>query len=169
MESNIDSASHQPKVKITRRPALSCVPCRSKKIKCDRVRPTCSRCQRSDKPFQCSYVNNAGAHPARRTNIILPGNNVNEESFIQQHTIVENDSFDVSRNLVSEDQTEPILGQTTSLNPGQCSQPGRGMRTNKPYLSYLTGTGFSSRFFGPTHVLNIYSHVGRVNHFEYIC
>ncbi|KAI1323040.1 hypothetical protein F5Y16DRAFT_19883 [Xylariaceae sp. FL0255] len=47
-----------------RRPALSCIQCRSRKLKCDRVEPACSRCLSSK--TQCSYRISEKAHTVRQ-------------------------------------------------------------------------------------------------------
>ncbi|CAG8900661.1 unnamed protein product [Penicillium nalgiovense] len=36
------------------RPITSCLPCRSRKVKCDRRQPQCSACERGE--YACSYV-----------------------------------------------------------------------------------------------------------------
>jgi hypothetical protein len=61
--------SHSEPPRRRRRPALSCVPCRRRKIKCDRTMP-CNHCMQS-KNAVCSYKD---AHPVvvnARTNLSL--------------------------------------------------------------------------------------------------
>jgi hypothetical protein len=168
IERKMESVLHQPKIKITRRPALSCVPCRSKKIKCDRIRPSCNRCRRSDNPFQCSYVDNPRAQSARRTEGTPLGGDVVGQSNMRQHTIVDHDSHHVSRDHVLDNRTDPNSRQSISNTSEQRPRPEDGKLLDKPSLSYLKGTGYSTRFFGPSHVLNIYSQVSGIDHFGYI-
>lgn len=42
-----------------RRIAFSCLDCRRRKLRCDRVFPSCSRCQKSGKPGSCTYDSGA--------------------------------------------------------------------------------------------------------------
>lgn len=43
------------KVKKRRRPALSCVPCHQRKLKCDREFPACERCKKNGRAQECLY------------------------------------------------------------------------------------------------------------------
>ena len=51
-----------------RRIAFSCLNCRRRKLKCDRVFPSCSRCQKGEHPDSCTYdseaVESAILHPS---------------------------------------------------------------------------------------------------------
>ena len=47
-----DSPGRRPSKK---RKVLSCYACRNRKMKCDRLYPVCSRCQKSGRPDQCTY------------------------------------------------------------------------------------------------------------------
>ena len=42
-----------------RRIALACLDCRRRKLKCDRIFPACSRCQKAGHPETCTYDPNA--------------------------------------------------------------------------------------------------------------
>ncbi|KAI9727840.1 MAG: hypothetical protein M1834_007886 [Cirrosporium novae-zelandiae] len=54
-------ALNQP-VRKRRRVALSCAPCRNRKLKCDRGVPSCERCIKSGYPEDCIYSNNIPEH-----------------------------------------------------------------------------------------------------------
>lgn len=49
--------------------SLSCVTCRSRKLKCDRVRPVCTRCQRADGGTQCVYPESKRRPTFKRRNV----------------------------------------------------------------------------------------------------
>lgn len=60
-----DQANKSPKdvePKRRRRPPLSCITCRRRKLKCDRCAP-CSQCIKSRTPDNCSYVIQPGVTP----------------------------------------------------------------------------------------------------------
>jgi hypothetical protein len=59
----IPSAETAPLVPKKRpRPTLSCIECRKRKLKCDRLLP-CNQCTRLDKVSQCVYQNQESSHP----------------------------------------------------------------------------------------------------------
>ncbi|EKG16455.1 hypothetical protein MPH_06231 [Macrophomina phaseolina MS6] len=49
-----------PRPKKKRRPALSCVTCRDRKLKCDKERPRCGRCVHTGPDQPCVYIENQG-------------------------------------------------------------------------------------------------------------
>ncbi|KAK7726291.1 hypothetical protein SLS57_003377 [Botryosphaeria dothidea] len=52
-----------PRPKKKRRPALSCVTCRDRKLKCDKERPRCGRCVQTGPEQPCIYIENQGRGP----------------------------------------------------------------------------------------------------------
>lgn len=51
---HLPTESERPAPRRRRRPAKSCTPCRTRKIKCDLGEP-CSQCLKARAPLQCSY------------------------------------------------------------------------------------------------------------------
>ncbi|PWY92646.1 hypothetical protein BO70DRAFT_357790 [Aspergillus heteromorphus CBS 117.55] len=51
----LDSQHQQPRVRKRRRRTMACMQCRSRKLRCDREYPICSRCQKSKTPSRCTY------------------------------------------------------------------------------------------------------------------
>ncbi|KIY03028.1 uncharacterized protein Z520_01494 [Fonsecaea multimorphosa CBS 102226] len=54
-EGEVQSPAPAVKVKKRRRPALSCLPCHRRKLKCGREFPACERCRKSGRPEDCVY------------------------------------------------------------------------------------------------------------------
>ncbi|KKY28175.1 putative c6 zinc finger domain containing protein [Phaeomoniella chlamydospora] len=54
-QTEIDGTPEQP-VRKRRRKALSCVDCKRRKLKCDRIYPACGRCVRGGNPQSCRYT-----------------------------------------------------------------------------------------------------------------
>lgn len=52
-----------PTPRRRRRPALSCNPCRSRKVRCNRALPSCSRCLHSRNAYNCSYNEETLSNP----------------------------------------------------------------------------------------------------------
>lgn len=50
-----DPPSDPPRARKRRRRTMACTQCRSRKLRCDREYPICSRCQKSKNPAQCTY------------------------------------------------------------------------------------------------------------------
>jgi len=48
-----------------RRPALSCFPCRNRKLRCDRKIPTCTRCLQAGPSSECAYRDDILHHVAK--------------------------------------------------------------------------------------------------------
>lgn len=51
----MDAHVQPDRVRKRRRRTMACTQCRSRKLKCDREYPTCSRCLKSKTPTQCTY------------------------------------------------------------------------------------------------------------------
>lgn len=68
-----------PRPKKKRRPALSCVTCRDRKLKCDKERPRCGRCVQSGPDQPCVYVETPARHslPAYQHQLDAPPPNYN--------------------------------------------------------------------------------------------
>ena len=50
-----DDSPDGPRSSKRRRIALACIDCRRRKLKCDRVFPACTRCQKGGHPAECTY------------------------------------------------------------------------------------------------------------------
>ncbi|CAG8025251.1 unnamed protein product [Penicillium salamii] len=55
MEIEMESHTQPDRVRKRRRRTMACTQCRSRKLKCDREYPTCSRCLKSRTPSKCTY------------------------------------------------------------------------------------------------------------------
>lgn len=54
-EMNMDVQPQPDRARKRRRRTMACTQCRSRKLKCDREYPTCSRCSKSRTPSKCTY------------------------------------------------------------------------------------------------------------------
>lgn len=52
------------------RPSFVCIPCKSRKLKCDRLRPVCTRCRKTSK--QCTYENEPSLLKTPRSTMEVP-------------------------------------------------------------------------------------------------
>jgi len=52
---NMDVNTQPERVRKRRRRTMACTQCRSRKLRCDREYPTCSRCLKSRTPSKCTY------------------------------------------------------------------------------------------------------------------
>lgn len=50
-----DPPTSEPRTRKRRRRTVACLQCRSRKLKCDREYPTCSRCLKGKNPGECTY------------------------------------------------------------------------------------------------------------------
>jgi len=176
----------QIQVKRRRRPALSCIPCRMKKVRCDRSHPICNRCIRGDKVSNCAYKDvdsrleiNADVHGRQ----IVPASPP-----IQNSASPDNGSIDAQ--ILPEDgqgksaqpagamplllmsrrghqvlATEPPLGRMTG---GLADGENREIDTSSALpgkadlyfpMSFLKSKGSMTRFYGPSFPMNLYSQV----------
>ncbi|CAG7925158.1 unnamed protein product [Penicillium olsonii] len=55
MELEMEAHGQPDRVRKRRRRTMACTQCRSRKLKCDREYPTCSRCLKSRTPSKCTY------------------------------------------------------------------------------------------------------------------
>jgi len=62
----VEASSHVPKKRP--RPVLSCIECRTKKLKCDRLLP-CNQCRRANKTTQCVYQNRDSSQTQPQTHV----------------------------------------------------------------------------------------------------
>lgn len=76
------------KVKKRRRPALSCVSCHQRKLKCDREFPACERCKKNNRSQECTYreritqLPSTVAKPYNATEVdeILPNSTIGQDT-----------------------------------------------------------------------------------------
>jgi hypothetical protein len=55
LDMNIEMNSQPDRVRKRRRRTMACTQCRTRKLRCDREYPTCSRCLKSRTPNKCTY------------------------------------------------------------------------------------------------------------------
>ncbi|KAL4792942.1 hypothetical protein BDV19DRAFT_380431 [Aspergillus venezuelensis] len=58
-----------PSTRKRRRPAFSCSECRSRKVKCDRVKPCCGQCTALSLTASCTYEENRRVRPSNQASV----------------------------------------------------------------------------------------------------
>lgn len=53
--------------RVSRESMLSCTQCRSRKLKCDRAKPSCARCLKSSE--DCTYPNSRRKHTSKKREV----------------------------------------------------------------------------------------------------
>ncbi|KAF2033867.1 hypothetical protein EK21DRAFT_57810 [Setomelanomma holmii] len=144
-----------------KRKVLSCYACRNRKMKCDRVYPICSRCQKTGRADQCTYdprllddLTNSNGFQADGPSTSFAG----PESSMQEHgsapTPLEALQWkaraqarrieELERKLAANDN-DNNPSRFRSLNPEDPGQKEEMM---------LRGKGFKTQFHGPTSVMS---------------
>ncbi|TAQ85283.1 hypothetical protein B7494_g6386 [Chlorociboria aeruginascens] len=171
--------ANPPAPRKRRRPALSCVQCRRRKIKCDRLFP-CSHClQSKDSANSCTYVElpgrrrNASAEAGAemlndQTSISVPSNAQAKgppHEARPPHSVDGSQSSSNINELVDRvQQLEKIVSDpNTDAGP---SGTFRDFRFLDPKNMNVTGSIQKSRFFGGSHWMNLLKEFGTLNAFK---
>ncbi|CAI6333520.1 unnamed protein product [Periconia digitata] len=162
-----------------RRPALSCVECRKRKVKCDREKP-CGECSKTKSPT-CTYRSQPkGRHmrsPVAHGNSTAaygytqPAVPVNPGSSILDAHNGTGSSLSNSTDTVSElsDRLRHLEGQLAAINTSDTRSNSSATLSSKDPSTRQPSTYFvKSKFFGESHWLNClepYESLGRTNIF----
>ncbi|KAF2624434.1 C6 zinc finger domain-containing protein [Macroventuria anomochaeta] len=149
-----------------KRKVLSCYACRSRKMKCDRVYPVCSRCQKTGRADQCSYdprlleeaqvqIGQPLTGDANNTMFTMHDNGVNED-FAKEGS---SDAlcWKVRMQERRIEMLEKKLAATSSSNnPSQL----KDLPIKEPEMveeMMFRGKGFKTQFHGTTSVMSMIS------------
>ena len=173
-----EESSAQMEKKIQRpRPVLSCVPCRHKKLKCNRESP-CQQCERAQRSIDCTYNQNYLDPPAQTrasdepelqrdrqsrggkrvrvdSTTELNGYNSQEPVHIEKTGIIEDLQFRVA-NLERRLANEPHSSAPVRHCPDDRTAPSRG----PSYMGTLSVEGTRSRYRGQYHRNTLLNQVG---------
>lgn len=116
-----------------RRPALACIQCYGRKLKCGREYPACSRCAKGGKADQCTYRDDKFQ--------ILP---------TESDKIIEERS-----NSVDDNRDIPLSPREAHGEPSRLISS----QYNGDIMTYLKGQGTLTKFYGYSYHLNFYQQV----------
>jgi len=142
----------ETRAKKRRRPALACLPCHRRKLKCGREFPACERCRRRGHPHDCIY-----REVALRTSVAiekLPG--LTEVMGRSTDTATEDGVPTYSRTTETETTTATSL---QSLKPSSHTQDEEAEKIQTEEVTIYKGEDLLTRFYGHTYHRNFYQQV----------
>lgn len=114
-----------------RRPALSCIQCYGRKLKCGRESPACSRCAKGGKADQCTY------------------------RYDTAHTLSTDDGIVEGPSSISEDYRHIV--SPARVAPEETLRPIASRYNGN--MTHWKGQGTLTKFYGYTYHLNFYQQV----------
>ena len=167
-----------------RRIALACLDCRRRKLKCDRIYPACSRCQKAGHPDTCTYDPNAIDSLNERPYMDFARGNRDSEShsnalrrhpdpnYFGNHQPLDTDYGLITGMQSHIDQLESrIIGLERAVNldqqraepPNPKTQYGspKSRREDKEFMTFR-GKNYKTAFYGATHDTSTFNHVSSI-------
>lgn len=163
-----------------RRIALACLDCRRRKLKCDRVFPACSRCQKVGHPENCTYDPNAIDSLNERPSMDFARQNRYPEShpnalrrhpdpnYLANHQSLGSDYGVIAGMQSHIDQLESRitgLERTVNLNQQHAEPPNSRIEYDGPEdKEFMTfrGKNYKTVFYGATHDTSSFNHVSSI-------
>ena len=167
-----------------RRIALACLDCRRRKLRCDRVYPACSRCQKAGHPDTCTYDPNAIDSLNERPYMDFARGNRDPDShpnaprrhpdpnYFGNHQPLDTDYGVIAGMQSHIDQLESrIIGleRTVNLNQQQAEPPNSRIQYDSPNSrpeekEFMTfrGKNYKTVFYGASHDTSSFNHVSSI-------
>ncbi len=153
------------------RPVLSCVDCRRKKLKCDRLLP-CRQCKKAGRSVGCTYSSRQESlAPAQLSDKseLIPENKTRVKARIQSPTEPHEwgSQSDVPRmklGVIEDlqhrvDKIERLLSNESRLSTLAHGQPCQADRLPPSYLGTLSIKGSRTRYHGQNHIATLLNQV----------
>jgi hypothetical protein len=149
LDSSISLQQTNTRQNISVRQPVSCEPCRHRKIKCSRTRPTCDTCRRRGVADRCVYKatrDGDNSNSATSPNEELLNRISNLEQLLRKHTGAEIPNRDGDFSMIPSPPIE--MGQTSQLSPDSFFSENSHQTYSSDYQSPLSGGVLTSTSSG---------------------